>query len=63
MATQNINEAETLLKLPAVLARTSVSRTKWLAGVKAGIYPSPVRTSPRRVAWRASSISELIRAL
>lgn len=65
MALQNTTttEADALLKLPDVLARIPVSRTKWLEGVKSGIFPAPVRTSPRRVAWRASSIAELIRTL
>jgi len=51
---------EALLRLPAVLARFPVSRSKWLQGVKDGIYPAPVTITPRCVAWRESAISALI---
>jgi prophage regulatory protein len=51
---------ESLLRLPAVLKRFPVSRSKWLQGVKDGIYPAPVAITPRCVAWRESSISALI---
>ena len=49
-----------LLRLPAVLQRFPVSRSKFLQGVKDGIYPKPVTITPRCVAWRDSDISALI---
>ena len=49
-----------LLRLPAVLQRFPVSRSKFLQGVKDGIYPKPIKITPRCVAWRDSDISELI---
>ena len=52
-----------LWKLPTVLAHMPVSRSGWLAGVKAGRYPAPVRLSARSVAWRACDIRSLIEAL
>lgn len=52
-----------LWKLPTVLTEFPVSRSAWLAGVKAGRYPPPVRLSARSVAWRASDIRSLIEAL
>ena len=52
-----------LWKLPTVLAKYPVSRSHWLAGVKAGRYPAPVRLSVRSVAWRASDILSLIDSL
>lgn len=52
-----------LLKLPHVLKAFPVSRTAWLAGVKAGRYPAPVRLSARSVAWRAKDIDALIASL
>lgn len=37
-----------------------ISRTSWLAGVKSGIYPQPVRLGVRTVAWRREDIIALI---
>ena len=33
-----------------------LSRTTWLAGVKDGRFPQPVRLAKRAVAWRESEI-------
>lgn len=52
-----------LWRLPAVLAHVPISRGSWLAGVKAGRYPKPVRLSERRIAWRASDIRSFVAAL
>lgn len=52
-----------LLKLPNVLRIFPVSRSAWLAGVKAGKYPAPVRLSARSVAWRASDLDALVSSL
>lgn len=52
-----------LWKLPTVLAEVPVSRSAWLAGVKAGRYPAPVRLSVRSVAWRAEDVRALIASL
>lgn len=52
-----------LWKLPLVLKAFPVSRSAWLAGVKAGRYPAPVRLSPRSVAWRSEDIRALVAAL
>jgi predicted DNA-binding transcriptional regulator AlpA len=52
-----------LWKLPTVLAEVPVSRSAWLAGVKAGRFPAPVRLSVRSVAWRAEDVRALIASL
>lgn len=52
-----------LLKLPSVLRIFPVSRSAWLAGVKTGKYPAPVRLSARSVAWRASDLAALVSSL
>lgn len=52
-----------LYKLPSVLKAFPVSRSAWLAGVKAGRYPAPVRLSPRSVTWRAEDIRALVASL
>lgn len=40
-----------------------VSRSSWLAGVKSGIYPKPVKIGSRSIAWRVSDIRSLIEKL
>ena len=52
-----------LWRLPKVLSKIPVSRSGWLAGVRAGRYPAPVRLSVRCVAWRAADIYSLIASL
>jgi len=52
-----------LWRLPTVLAHYPVSKSAWWAGVKDGIFPSPVRLSVRSVAWRAGDIRTLIASL
>lgn len=60
---QRIDPESELWKLSAVLAHVPISRGSWLAGVKAGRYPKPVRLSERRVFWRASDIRSFVAAL
>ena len=49
-----------LLRLPQVLAVVPVSRSTWLAGVKTGRFPRPMKLGPRVTAWRRKDILELI---
>lgn len=49
-----------LWRLPTVLNHIPVSRSSWFAGVKAGLYPKPVRLGARAVAWRAEDIRTLV---
>jgi len=49
-----------LWPLQLVLNQTSLSRSSWLAGVKSGKFPQPVRISERRVAWRSNDIHTLV---
>jgi prophage regulatory protein len=37
-----------------------ISRSKWWAGVKQGIYPKPVKLGQRITAWRLSEVEELL---
>lgn len=51
------------VRLPQIIGRGKpipICRTAWLEGVKAGIYPQPVRLGPRTVAWRVEAIRRLI---
>jgi prophage regulatory protein len=52
--------ADRLLVLSEVLQRFPVSKSTWFNGVRNGRYPQPVRLGVRRVAWRQSSINNLI---
>lgn len=47
------------VRLPTVLAVYPVSRTAWYAGMKAGLYPKPVKLGSC-TAWRAEDIRALI---
>lgn len=51
---------EGLVRLPQILGVFPVSRSTWLAGVKSGRYPAPVKLGVRSVAWPVSSIRALI---
>ena len=56
-------EVERLLTIKQVLEQYPVSKSAWYSGVRAGRYPAPVKLGLRRVAWRQSSIDELIASL
>lgn len=45
---------------PPIPALIPVSRTSWLAGVKSGKYPKPVKLGVRTTAWRVEDIRQLI---
>lgn len=49
-----------LLRLTQVLQVVPVSRSTWLAGVKTGRFPPPVRIGPRARAWRSSDVRALV---
>jgi predicted DNA-binding transcriptional regulator AlpA len=49
--------------VPPVPAIIPVSRTTWRNGIKAGIYPAPVKLGARSIAWRAADIAELVAKL
>lgn len=51
-----------LLRLPAVKARTGLSRSTIYLYVSEGTFPKPVRLGPRAVAWIESEIAAWIHA-
>ena len=53
-------QTRVLLRLPQVLERFPVCKSKWWAGVKLGDYPQPIRLGPRCTMWRAEDIDQLI---
>lgn len=40
-----------------------ISKSSWHAGVRANLYPAPVRLGPRMTAWRATDIHDLMAAI
>jgi predicted DNA-binding transcriptional regulator AlpA len=60
--------AESFVRLPQILGDKKlgfrglvpVSKSHWYSGIKAGIYPAPVKLSPRVSLWRLSDIEKLI---
>ena len=71
LASQNLSNAHTrseqnfcserLLRLKDVLEMVPVGRSTFLAGVKSGRFPAPVRhLGPRITAWKLSEIKQLV---
>lgn len=54
------NAPDAFLRLPQVLELIPISRSGWWKGVKTGLYPKPVKLSPRVTAWKASDIQAFI---
>lgn len=48
--------------VPPIPAAFPVSRSTWLAGVKSGRFPKPVKLGPRTTAWRVEDIRNLIQS-
>ncbi len=51
------------LRLKDVQRFIPVSSSTWWKGVREGVYPQPVRLSPRTTAWRVEEIRDLISRL
>jgi prophage regulatory protein len=49
-----------LIRIDEVLRRLPMSRASFYAGIKAGMYPRPVRIGKRSVAWLEPEINGLI---
>jgi len=53
---------ESLIRLPEVKARTGLSRSSIYQFIRDGMFPSPVKLSPRAVAWVSSEIQAWLEA-
>ena len=53
--------ADRILRLPAVLERTGLSRSTLYRKIKAGSFPKQVQISTRCAGWRDSDVSEWTR--
>ena len=58
-----MHQSNELLKLNQVLQLIPVSRSTWLRGIDGGIYPKPVKISPRLNVWRKEDIEHFIQNL
>jgi prophage regulatory protein len=47
------------LRFPQVLERIPVSKSTWWAGIKKGIFPPPVKLSPRVTVWLQEDIEKI----
>lgn len=52
----------TLMRRPAVLLMTGLSRSALYAQMQAGCFPRPVRIGARAVAWREADIAQWIQS-
>ncbi|MFG1384001.1 helix-turn-helix transcriptional regulator [Xanthobacter versatilis] len=48
------------MRLPEVLQLIPISRSAFYAGIKAGIYPKPLKLGARSSAWRATEIASIV---
>ncbi|WP_420723943.1 helix-turn-helix transcriptional regulator [Hwanghaeella sp. LZ110] len=48
------------VRLPIILKIFPVSKSTWWAGVKAEIFPQPVKLGPKVTAWRVEDIRALV---
>lgn len=52
-----------LLRLPAVISLTQLSRSTIYAAIQAGTFPRPVRVGERAVRWRSGDIDTWLAGL
>ncbi len=45
---------------PPISPIIPVGRSTWWAGVKSGIYPQPIKLSPKVTVWRVEDIHDFI---
>ena len=51
------------MRLPKVLTKIPVSKSRWWAGVKKQEFPQPVKLGKRCTMWRVSDIEALCKKL
>jgi len=57
---ENANPAAIFLNVDAIVRSLPMSKSTWLAGVKSGKFPKPVRITPARPVWRKTDIDALV---
>ena len=56
-----IDKPDRILRLPAVLERTGLTRSTLYRKIQAGTFPKQVAISVRCAGWRESAVSEWMR--
>ena len=54
--------SQQLLKLPELIQMVRKSRASIYADISAGLFPAPIRTGKRSVAWQHKDISRWIQS-
>jgi len=49
--------SQSILRLPAVRARTGRSRSSIYADIQAGRFPAPIKLGPRSVGWLETDVT------
>lgn len=55
-------QPETIIRLPEVMNRTSLSRSTIYAYIKKGMFPKPIKIGLRAVGWHESEIIDWIKS-
>jgi prophage regulatory protein len=56
---EGANMVKTIMRLPAVLAKSGVSRSTIYLRVRQGLWPNPVKLGPRSIGWPASEVEAI----
>jgi prophage regulatory protein len=52
-----------LIRLPAVIARTGLSRSVIYARMARGEFPTSIRTGPKTIVWVSSEIDDYVESI
>lgn len=52
--------AQAILRLPAVMARTGMSRSALYLAINEGAFPKPIKIGRRSVGWVATEVDDWI---
>ncbi|EHR7952833.1 TPA: helix-turn-helix transcriptional regulator [Escherichia coli] len=59
-AMQLLNQSKRLIRLPEVMLLTGRCRASIYKDINANVFPKPIKTGPRSVAWVEGEVSEWI---
>ena len=51
---------EGYVRLPAILVFLSIGKTAFYSGIKAGIFPQPIKLTKRTSVWKAQDIRKIV---
>jgi prophage regulatory protein len=59
----NTEPTAIFLNVDAIVRSLPMSKSTWLAGVKSGKFPKPIRLTPARPVWRKTDIDALVASI